>query len=168
MLKPLTAEELCKLCDLGQFTFDSTDDLRNLDEILGQTRALDAIRFGVGIKKEGYNLYVLGPSGIGKQEVVTQYLNQQAAEQKTPSDWCYVNNFEHPQIPIAIQFPPGKGVELAHDIQELVQELRKIVQRAFETDKYRVKLQEIEDSYGDQNKEAIEKMAEESEEKDVA
>ena len=168
MLKPLTAEELCKRCDPGQFTFDTTDDLRNLDDILGQARALDAIRFGVGIKREGYNLYVLGPSGIGKQEVVTQYLNQQAAEQKTPSDWCYVNNFEHRQIPIAIQFPPGKGVEFAHDIDELIQELRNIVPLAFEADKYRVQLQEIEEGFGERNKEAFEKLAEESDEHDVA
>lgn len=168
MPKPLTAEELCKRCDPEQFRFATTDELPNLDDILGQARALDAIRFGVGIKKEGYNLYVLGPSGIGKQEAVTQYLNQQAADQKTPSDWCYVNNFKHQQIPVALQFPPGKGVEFAHDIDELIHELRNIVPLAFETNEYRVRLQEIEEGFGEHNKEAFEKLAAESDEHEVA
>ena len=41
-----------------------------MDEILGQERALEAVEFGIGIRQKGFNLFVLGPPGLGKQTMV--------------------------------------------------------------------------------------------------
>jgi hypothetical protein len=68
----------------------------SLAEIIGQPRALEAVRFGVRIRREGYNLFAMGPHGIGKQTAVTQFLTQQAVGEPTPVDWCYVYNFAQP------------------------------------------------------------------------
>ena len=65
-IKPVTPHQLYQPCDPGQFNFSTTAELEDLAEIIGQARALNAIRFGTGIRREGYNLFVLGPPGMGK------------------------------------------------------------------------------------------------------
>jgi len=95
-INPLPAQQLCRRCDPSQFDFETTADLEDLREILGQERAVNAILFGIGIRRMGYNLFALGPSGTGKRSTIGQFLEQQAATEMTPSDWCYVNNFDQP------------------------------------------------------------------------
>jgi hypothetical protein len=79
LVKPLEATALYQRCDPRQFTFESTADLEDLAEVIGQARAVEAVRFGVGIRREGFNLFALGPEGIGKYAVVRHYLERQAA-----------------------------------------------------------------------------------------
>ena len=93
MIKPLSTEQLYNYCDLDLFDFKTTEELEELDEIIGQRRALKAISFGIGIKKEGYNLYAMGKLGSGKHTVVEKFIQSQAKDEKKPGDWCYVNNF---------------------------------------------------------------------------
>ncbi len=92
-------------CDPESFEFQTTDDLENLAETIGQERAVEALRFGVEIDQQGYNMFVLGPSGVGKQSTVMGFLRRRLKEQPTPADWCYVNNFEAPYRPKAISLP---------------------------------------------------------------
>ena len=86
--RELQVELLYRHCDPTQLEFDTTDDVEELEGIVGQERALDAIKTGVGIKHFGYNLFVLGPVGTGKRTIVEDFLRKQAAAEKTPSDWC--------------------------------------------------------------------------------
>jgi predicted ATPase with chaperone activity len=79
LVKPLEATALYQRCDPTQFTFDSTADLEDLAEVIGQARAVEAVRFGVGIRREGFNQFALGPEGTGKYAVVRHYLERQAA-----------------------------------------------------------------------------------------
>ena len=65
-------------CDPAEFDFQTTAELQGLSELIGQVRAMDAVRFGAGIHREGYNIYVLGPAGMGKRSMVQQFLSQQA------------------------------------------------------------------------------------------
>lgn len=82
--KPLDAEALYHRCDPQQLTFESTAELEDLTESIGQARAVDAVRFGIGIRREGYNLFSLGPTGIGKHYLVRHFLEQQAAGEPSP------------------------------------------------------------------------------------
>jgi hypothetical protein len=123
-VRPLDAEALCLRCDPEQFAFETTADLEDLTKIIGQPRAVEAVRFGIGMAQEGYNIFALGPAGTGKRSLVRRFFEQQAAEEEpVPSDWCYVNNCEDSHNPRALHLPPGKGVELRQDMEDLAEEL---------------------------------------------
>ncbi|MFQ5958923.1 MAG: hypothetical protein ACE5LF_06085, partial [Alphaproteobacteria bacterium] len=64
-VEPLSPEQLCHRCDPGAFTFETTAELDEPAEVLGQERALEALRFGVGMARDGYNIFALGPPGLG-------------------------------------------------------------------------------------------------------
>ena len=140
----LTIEDLPNCCDAGQFDFETTSDLETLTDIIGQDRALEAIRFGLGMQSEGYNLFVLGPPGVGKFTAVNQYLQDLAQRGPVPPDWCYGNNFKDASKPIRIELPPGRGVVLRQDMQHLVEDLKTAIPQAFDTDDYKARAQQIE------------------------
>lgn len=81
MIEPLETGKLYTVCDIDQFSFDTTDQLPDLKEIIGQDRALQALHFGVNIQQVGYNLFVLGPNGFiyfGKSgEIATNNIEDQ-------------------------------------------------------------------------------------------
>lgn len=145
--KALEPAELCNRCDPNQFSFEFSNELEDLSEIIGQSRAVDALHFGVGIKKDGFNLFVLGPYGMGKHTMVNRYLKQQAENAPVPDDWCYVNNFKQPYKPTAIRLPAGTGAKFCNDAKQLLEDLHVAIPNAFETDEYRAKVKEIEDDF---------------------
>ncbi len=142
---PLAAENLYRHCDHKQLNFKTTADLPNLNGILGQERALSALEFGISIQQPGYNLYILGPAGSGKHTIVEQHLRQRSSHEGTPDDYCYVNNFKQPHCPRLVQLPPGQGILLSQDMQQLIEDLRNAIPAAFKTEEYHARLQEIED-----------------------
>jgi len=164
----LPAEALYSLCDPRQFDFETTAELEDLQEIMGQARAIEALHFGVGIRRDGYNLFVLGPSGIGKYTVVRQYLEQKASTGKTPDDWCYVNNFSQPHKPHAFRLPAGKARILRQDMENLVNELQSTIPAAFESEEYQARVREIEEAYKEHRENALNELAKESEEQGLA
>ena len=168
LLKPLATKQLYQASDLSQLDFDTTADLDDLSAIVGQARALEAIHFGIGIKKSGYNIFALGPSGTGKHDVVTQLLKQKANSEKAPNDWCYVNDFELPHKPIKLCLPKGMGHQLSQDMQQLVEELREAIPVLFESDEYRSKVGELEDELKHQQEQAIDKIRQSAKEKSIA
>jgi len=167
-LQRLTADLLYTSCDPEQFSFSSTADLKDLKEIIGQDRALEAIRFGIGIHQEGFNLYVLGPSGSGKRSVITQFIKKQAASEPVPSDWCYVDNFDAPHKPRSLSLPAGMGVRFKQDMAQLVEELRTNVPRALESEEYLARNREIEEAYAERQEQAFESLHDEANKHDIA
>ncbi|HUY90652.1 MAG TPA: ATP-binding protein [Pirellulales bacterium] len=145
-------------CDPAQFEFESTDDLENLTEILGQSRAVEAIQFGVGMRGEGYHLYVQGPPGVGKRTVVEQFLKRQAAAELTPDDWCYTNNFDDPQKPLLLRLPPGRGAKLREEMAALVEDLRTAIPAALESDEHRSRLQEVEREFESKHEQSFKEL----------
>ncbi|MGA9667158.1 MAG: Lon-like protease helical domain-containing protein [Gallionella sp.] len=97
--QPLQPQQLYHPCDPAQFGFQTTAELQDMTEIIGQMRAMDAVHFGAGIRHDGYNLFVLGPAGIGKRSMVRQFLEKKAKDEHEPADWCYLNNFAEPHKP---------------------------------------------------------------------
>ncbi len=164
---PLSPEQLCYECDPSHLEFETTDELEDLDQILGQARAVDAIRFGIGMRRPGYNLYALGPSGTGKRTTIRQFLDQKAASQPIPSDWCYVNNFETPHRPRAIELPPGQGVVLHEDMQQLIEELRAAIPAAVESEDYRTRKQEVEEEIKELQEKSFNEIQQEALERSI-
>ena len=143
MIKALHVDKLYNHCDLEIFDFQTTAELEELDEIIGQSRALKAISFGIGIKKEGYNLYAMGKLGSGKHSVVEKFIQSSAKDEDKPGDWCYVNNFEDPRKPISLKLLPSIGIQLKNDMEELIEDLQGIIPSIFESQEYRDKQQSI-------------------------
>ncbi len=162
-IQPLSAENLCWRFDPAQLEFETTADLADLTDIIGQARATEAIRFGLGIRREGYNLFVLGPSGTGRHTIVRQFLDRQAATEALPSDWCYVFNFEQPHKPLALRLRAGVGTRLQHDMERLVEDLRAAIPAAFEAEEYRARRQEIEEQLKEKHERAFDELRREAE-----
>jgi len=166
-VKPLPAEALYKRCDPAELTFETTAELEDLKEVLGQARAVEAVRFGMGIQRQGYNLFALGPTGLGKHSTVRAFLEQQATQEKVPADWCYINNFADPQKPLALSLPPGKGADLRDDVAKLVEELRSALPSVFESEDYRTRKQSIEEEIKERHEKAFDEVRREAQAKGI-
>ncbi|RME71392.1 MAG: ATP-binding protein [Chloroflexi bacterium] len=164
----LSPAQLYRHCDVSQFAFETTADLEELEGLIGQQRAVEAVQFGIGIRQEGYNLFVVGPHGTGKFTAVRQYLEQAAAKDPTPADWCYVNNFEQPHKPRALELPPGRGIVLQKDMEKLVQELRTAIPAAFERDDYRKQRQGLEEELTARQEQAFKALQTAAQERSLA
>jgi predicted ATP-dependent protease len=103
------------------------------------------MRFGVGIRHSGYNLFVLGPHGEERLALATALLNERAATEAVPGDCCYVNNFEEPSRPKLLMVPAGIGVALRAHVEHLTEELCSAVPASFESEEFRKRRQAIED-----------------------
>jgi len=152
--KALPVEKLYYKCDVSQFSFETTASLPIDQASIGQDRALDAIKFGVNINKQGYNLYVMGPIGAGKHTLVHEILQKSAPKKETSNDWCYLNNFQQNHQPIAIGLPAGMGKQLKRDLQALTSRFAHAIPTAFDTDSYDKQLLAI--NHGYQTKEEAE------------
>ena len=155
MIRPIPAERLARRCDPSAFAFATTADLPELDEIVGQDRAVEAVAFGIGIRQPGYNLYAMGPEGIGKYSLVRQYLLDRARAEPVPDDWCYVHDFGDPRRPRALRLPAGEGRRLKERIGNLDRELRAAIPAAFESEEYRNRRQALETALKDRREGAL-------------
>jgi len=167
-IKQLEADLLYQRCDPAQFDFKTTAELEDLSEVIGQPRAVDAVRFGIGILHKGYNLFALGPTGTGKHALVQRYVSEQARAGKLPPDWCYVNNFQQPHEPRMLCMPSGRGVELEQDMEHFVEDLHDVIPTAFDSDEYRTRSSAIKDELSEQREQALGKVQSDAEEKKIA
>lgn len=165
---PLTPEQLLRRCDPAQFQFASTADLEDLAEVIGQPRALDAVRFGIGIHQAGYNLFALGPAGVGKSTAVSRFIEAKAATRPVPPDWCYVHNFAQAHLPNALRLPAGWGPKLHSDMRRLLEELQGGLPAAFESDDYHNQRQAIDEQLKKQQEQAFDDLQHKAREKKIA
>jgi lon-related putative ATP-dependent protease len=166
--KPLKPDELVHHCNPDQFSFDTTDDLPDLDGFIGQERAIEAIRFGVRIDRPGYNIFALGPMGAGKNTLVHRYAQARAAEEPPPDDWCYVNNFDQTSKPRALRLPAGKGKQFSQDMKHLVEELQTTLSSAFESEEYQARRQALEAEFQERQQESLKDIQEQAKERGLA
>ncbi|MDP2689780.1 MAG: AAA family ATPase, partial [Deltaproteobacteria bacterium] len=142
-VSPLRAGELSWRCLPESFSFNTTDDVPSLQEVIGQERALRSIDFGLGVANHNYNVFVLGESGTGKSSTAKDIIGDKAKREPVPDDWCYVFNFSEPDCPTALQLPPGKGGELAIEMDKLVEALKRDIPKVFESKDYEKHRDEI-------------------------
>ncbi len=143
----LAVESLYHSCDLSQLSFKTTADIKDDCEHLGQERAMDALKFGIGMKHDGYNLFVLGSTGLGKHTTVKKILAKESVTAETPSDWCYINNFSEHHKPLMLKLPAGYGYQLQNDMQQLLEDILVAIPAEFESDEYRTRMHAIQDEY---------------------
>jgi len=141
---PLDPSQLYKPCNVEQLKFSSTEELEDIDIAVGQQRAVEAVKLGIHMHKNGYNIFAMAPSGTGKLTTVRQLVEHEASRQCIPSDWCYVNNFSQPAKPTAIKFMPGHGKVFKQDMEQLIDELSIAIPAAFDGDEYRSRTGELE------------------------
>ncbi|MBS1156268.1 MAG: putative ATP-dependent protease [Proteobacteria bacterium] len=166
-LPSLSTPQLYSPCDPAQFDFQTTAELDDLTEIIGQARAMQAVHFGAGIQQDGYNLFVLGPAGMGKRSMVRQFLEGKAGREPEPDDWCYLNNFTEPHKPQALRLPSGKGPELRQRMAQLVDYLRTAIPALFDSDEYRAKLSAIQDEFNTRQEQAFKELGEDAERQEI-
>jgi len=163
MATKLPADALYRHCDPSLLDFRTTRDIEALDTFLGQERAIEAVQFGIGIRRDGYNLYALGPVGIGKHSIIRSFLEKKAGGGETPRDLCYVHNFERTHQPLALSLPPGMAIRLRDDMKQMVEELLTTLPAAFESDDYRNHAQALEDAFSQQQNQALDELQKEAE-----
>ncbi len=155
MIKEIEYTEARKTCPENFIECQATSDLEPLSEIIGQTRAVQALQFGLNIQEEGFNIYVAGMPGTGKKTAILTFLEQKAKTMPVPPDWCYVYNFEDSQKPNALKLPAGKGSEFVKDMERFVDEVRKALMTAFESDDYANRREETMKQYEDKKQELM-------------
>ena len=136
MVKELTAEQVRLQCTPTVFKCDSTEELRPKDGIIGQDRALSALKFGLNIAKAGFNVYVSGSAGTGRTTAIKSFMEAVAARKETPSDWCYVYNFHDSYCPHALGVPVGMGETLRQDMEVTIANVRRSLVQNFTSKEY--------------------------------
>jgi lon-related putative ATP-dependent protease len=168
---PLKADAAYQGCDIEKFSFKTTAELSPLEELseaLGQPRAVESLRFGTGMKRQGFNIFALGPPGTGRHSMVRQTLDKKARDACVPSDWCYVNNFEDQGRPAALELPAGRGKRFAEDMENAVKEARSALKASFESEEYQNRVQSVQQEFKDQQQKAFEEVNEKAGEKGLS
>jgi len=155
-------------CDPEQFDFETTSDLPDLLDAVGQERALRSIEFGLGVRETGFNLYISGQTGTGRTSTIRNLLRQRVKDEPTPDDWVYVYNFKDADNPFSLSLPAGKGSELAVDMKELVESFKADIPKALESKEYEALRAEIIEEYQNNNNELFQLLEKECEEKGFA
>jgi lon-related putative ATP-dependent protease len=151
--------------DPDSLPFDNTASLEPPKErILGQKRASDAIKFGMGMKETNYHIFIAGPSKAGLTYTARTYLEEQAKKEPRPPDFCYVQNFKEPDKPKTLKISAGRGKELKKDMQELINTLQSKIPEVFDSDDYRLKDNELQQAFESQRQQIIKGLSREAKE----
>ncbi|MCI0868829.1 MAG: AAA family ATPase [Chloroflexi bacterium] len=137
------AHKLNTVCDPDSLGFETTAEVEHLDGTIGQERAMSALELAVDIEADGYNLFVSGVPGSGRNTALRSYLDQVASAKPNPPDWGYVYNFEDPSQPLAISMTCGMMRQLGQDMDQLTSACRQEIPRAFDTDDYSHRIEEV-------------------------
>lgn len=164
----LESPSLYRKCQPENLGFETTAEISDEVTFVGQDRASDAIDLGMSISHQGYNIFVLGPSGMGKKDIIKAFFENKAKTDASPPDWIYVHNFDQPDRPDAIELPAGLGIEYRHDIDELIEELKTALSAAFESEEYQNRRQAIFESFKEKQAELFNTLQEKAEENQLA
>jgi lon-related putative ATP-dependent protease len=168
MLSPLLPAQLRQATDPSALRFATTAEIEPTDALIGQDRALDALRFGTHVEAPGFNLFVIGAADAGLDRVVKALLDQKASGEPEPADWVYVNNFDAPQRPRAMQLPAGRGPALRDAIRDLIKDLEVALPAAFDSQDYRSRRAAIDETFRKKQEEAFSALTAAATERRVA
>ena len=151
--KKVPVEKLRWRLDPATLSFETTEEIKPLKEIVGQKRGLEALRFGVGMDKPGFNIFVTGTPGSGRLSTVRKILEEMSKNDGgTPDDLCYVNNFKNPDAPILLRFKAGLGQKFRKDVHDFTEALKKDVPQLFESQEYLNRKKEVMAEYENKGK----------------
>ncbi len=165
---PLSAEQLRWRCDPASLGFSTTHDLEPLVSLDGERRWLQAIEFGIAVRRHEYNIFAIGPQGIGKEYLTQHLLQRQASQEPAPDDWCYVYNFTQPHIPNVLRLPSGRGRAFKADVEQLVSDLKEVLTATFEGEEYRSRRQLLEQELKDRQEQVFGDIEREAQQQSIA
>ena len=149
-------------CNPNMFDFETTENLKSISTGIGQERGIKALEFGVNVEGKGYNLYIEGPSGVGKTMYTKNYLDKVAPKKKVPQDWCYIYNFENPNEPIAVSLPAGQGREFKDSMDGFIKEIKKDIKATFNNDDFEKEKALIKKQYEEKRESLMNKLGNEA------
>ncbi len=156
--RKLSPEQIRRRIDAKTLPFKTTGDVPELKGTIGHDRAIRAIRFGLANKMKGFNIFLLGDPGSGKTSILRRILEERAKGEPTPPDWIYVHNFEDDNSPMAHQLPAGQGAQFTKDMASFVEDLKRIIPKLQEGDRYQQLGQVIEDRFRKREFSALNKL----------
>jgi lon-related putative ATP-dependent protease len=165
MVRGLPAKELRANFEDDLSAFDTTASLEaTADRVVGQERAIDAIKFGMGMKESGYNIFIAGPSKAGLTYTARTFIEEQATQESTPPDWCYVYNFKEQDKPKGLKISAGRGKMLKKDMNDFIATLQAKIPEVFDSDDYRAKEGEVHQAFEKLRREYIDELSQEARE----
>jgi ATP-dependent Lon protease len=147
VFEEVPVEQLRWRCDPNTLSFETTEAIEPCEEIIGQDRALEAIRAGLDINSIGYNIFVTGLAGTGRFTTIKCVLEEMEVKGKIPNDFCYVNNFKNPDMPHMLSLPAGQGSAFKKEMETLIETLKKKIPLIFENETYLNKKKEVVEKY---------------------
>ena len=154
----LNYKQLKVTCDPSIFKFETTENLKPITTGIGQDRGIKALEFGINVDIKGYNLYLEGPSGVGKTMYTKNYIRKIAKKKKVPQDWCYIYNFNNPNEPIAVSLPAGHGKEFKEDMENFTKEIKKDIKNTFNNDDFEKEKDLIRQEYEEKRDKLMKKL----------
>ena len=132
----LSYKSLKSTCNPNIFKFETTESLEPIRGGIGQDRGIKALEFGLNVDINGYNLYLEGPSGVGKTMYTKNYLDTISKKKKIPQDWCYIYNFDNPNEPIAVSLSVGQGKEFRDAMDRFIKDIKHDIKETFSNDDF--------------------------------
>ncbi len=162
-------EKLRWVCDADKDIVCSTDDAKASNEIIGQERAVDAIRLGLQVEQPGFNVFIVGYTGTGRSSAIRKMLKDLGLEKgDRPEDVCYVNNFKNNDQPRSLTFPAGEGARFRDEIKDMIDQLREGIPQLVESDEMRRRQKSIVQKYENEQKDHLRRFEEKVKERDFA
>lgn len=132
----LSYKNLKSTCNPNLFKFETTESLEPISSGIGQDRGIKALEFGLNVDINGYNLYIEGPSGVGKTMYTKHYLDSISKRKKIPQDWCYIYNFDNPNEPVAVSMAPGQGKEFRDAMDRFIKDIKHDIKETFNNEDF--------------------------------
>lgn len=154
----LSYRSLKSTCNPNLFKFDTTESLEPIQGGIGQDRGIKALEFGLNVDINGYNLYVEGPSGVGKTMYTKHFLDSISKKKRVPQDWCYVYNFNNPNEPVAIPLSAGQGKEFKEAMDKFVKDITRDIRDTFNNEDFEKEKALIKQEYDLKRSALMEKL----------
>ena len=154
-IESLSPEQLRREMDPESFRFPDTTHVKPSRELIGQSRAVEALDFGLRIRLDGYNIYMSGEAGEGKTRYALECAQKSARTMPVPEDWVHVHNFEDPDQPRALNMPAGMGRVFKKDMEEFIRVIEQEIVKAFDGEDYQTERTRIIRQFKDKKDQLI-------------
>jgi len=150
----LTAAQLSATLSAALFS-QNTPSSEIEQTFVGHERAKEALDFGLSMSSVGFNVFAMGEHGTGRQTLIQQLLTKLAKQQPTPTEWCYINNFDETHTPYKLYVNPGDGKQLLSRMNKFIDELMDLFPEIFDNPGYQRQKSAIDRAFNKKYDDAI-------------